>query len=407
MDDALFYLEVERLDAELSSVPLILRQLDIYHALIGLEERNELSLGYLNKISAWYQQKYGSDAAWDGVIGRQPVLLRGKLHIIQIRHPSVNPKDGLGEMLEGFERQGYPVSAEEYRYLAMTDLESSGDFAALHNMEMRPSLFNKEQRGLSRRAWFDLKNASIVLESSSDIQGSIVSAHEAAEKFLKIALIHEGHEYSKLGRGLLKHNLNDLIKALIIKHPKYKFIKRPARDLQALFKSMTVQRYESAKCSFADAIEAFRFARHCCGFVAMQIEMDDERGGPDITFKPGFYYQDYSGRQYRFCGFDRNDKGEHLCRLYLLEATDKGQTVDALIASKEPCSFHYKRIKDQPTIARLEARYSSIQGQMRIHRKAEYEQGVTIERVHESFDAILSIRRPVRKPPMKDSEEIG
>ena len=41
MNDALLYAKIEQLDAEMAETPLILRPLDIYHALIGKEERDE------------------------------------------------------------------------------------------------------------------------------------------------------------------------------------------------------------------------------------------------------------------------------------------------------------------------------------------------------------------------------
>lgn len=173
LDDATFFAEIERLDRDFTATPLTIRQLDIYHALIGSEERNETTLGYLNKISAWYQQKYGSAAAWDGVIGTQPIYLRGRLFLFQIRCPEVNPKSGILDLRERLDREGPPVSPEENRQLGVAQLESSSDFSALYNMEMRPSLFSSEQRALSRRAWFDLKNAVNLLETSTDIRGQL------------------------------------------------------------------------------------------------------------------------------------------------------------------------------------------------------------------------------------------
>jgi HEPN domain-containing protein len=396
-----FFAEIERLDQEFSAVPLFIRQLDIYNALICNEERNDTTLGYLNKISAWYQQRYGQAAAWDGVIGIQPIYLRGRLFVFQIRCPEVNPKSGILDLRERLEREGPPVSPEEYRMLGVAQLESSSDFAALYNIEMRPSLFTKEQRALSRRAWFNLKNAVTLLESSYDIQGSIVDAHEAAEKFLKIALINEGQAYASLGKGDLRHDLNNLIKVLVKKHSKYKFIKAVARDLQQFFISMTTQRYESTNRSLPDAIEAFRLARHCCSFVAQQIELDSDRGASDVTLRIGKYYQDYAGRQYRFCGFENNANRNLVCKMFLLEASDEGQTIDALINQKAPCSFHYKEIKDQSTISRLERRYLSLRQRANSEKVAPRPVGVSIEQVHESLDGIFSIRIPIGKAPQK------
>ena len=56
-----------------------------------------------------------------------------------------------------------------------------------------------------------------------------------------------------------------------------------------------------------DSVEAFRLARHCCSFVAQQIQLDTVRGTPDIPLQEGHYYQDYAGRQFRFCGTVRDD----------------------------------------------------------------------------------------------------
>jgi hypothetical protein len=134
LDDATFFAEIERLDQEFSATPLAIRQLDIYHALIGSEERNELTLGYLEKISAWYQQKYGAAAAWDGVIGVQPVFLRERLFVFQIRCPEVNPKSGILDLRERLNREGPPISLEENRQLGIAQLESSADFSALYNI---------------------------------------------------------------------------------------------------------------------------------------------------------------------------------------------------------------------------------------------------------------------------------
>lgn len=85
-------------------------------------------------------------------------------------------------------------------------------------------------------------------------------------------------------------------------------------------------------------------ARHCCGFVAMQVELDSDRGASDITLRIGKYYQDYAGRQYRFCGYENTADGKLMCKMFLLEASDEGQTIDALLNQKAPCSFYYKEI---------------------------------------------------------------
>ena len=255
MDDALLYAEIERLDAEMASTPLILRPLDIYQVLIGKEERDEESRAYLHKFTAWFVQRYGDEAVWDGVLSRDPIFFRGRVHLLEIVHNGVPEMHGLDTFLKRLEDEGKPASLEEWKYLARTALESSQDFSSLHNLEMTPSLLSIVQRDLSRRAWFDLRNVGPLLRSSGDIQGSIVHCHEAAEKFLKIALIHVGLPPDRLGKGKYRHNLDHLVDALIGHHGKYAFLRKPANELHGLLASMNA-RYSSLKRSTKDAVEA-------------------------------------------------------------------------------------------------------------------------------------------------------
>jgi hypothetical protein len=394
MEDQVLYAEIERLDQEMASTPLVLRPLDIYHVLVGREERDAESLSYLGKITAWFVQKYGDEAIWDGVMSRDPIFFRGRVRLLDIVHNQVAKKRGVDQFLERLIDAGKPASLEEWQYLARTALESSQDFSSLHNLEMTPSLLTSQQRDLCRRAWFDFKNVGPMLEASGDIQGAIVHSHEAAEKFLKVALLHVGLPPEKLGKGNYRHNLNDLIDGLAGRQGKYVYLRKPASDLHTLLDSMNA-RYSTMKRSMKDAVEAFRLARHCCSFVAQQIYLDRERGAPDIAFQEGNFYADSAGRQYRFCGIVV-EHGEHLALMYLLEATDRGQTIDALIRFKFPCSFHYMAISDPLTIQRLDRRFQSIMAQEHRERRSRPDPDTTIEMDHESFDSMVRIRKRVK-----------
>jgi HEPN domain-containing protein len=394
MDDTLLYPEIERLDTEMASTPLILRPLDIYHILIGEEERDEESHAYLHKITAWFVQRYGDEAVWDGVLSRDPIFFRGRVHLLEIVHNGVSEKRGLDTFLKRLEDEGKPPSLEEWKYLARTALESSQDFSSLHNLEMTPSLLSIVQRDLCRRAWFDLRNVGPLLQSSGDVQGAIVHSHEAAEKFLKVALIHVGLPPDQLGKGKYRHNLDHLMDALIGRQSKYAFLRKPAKDLHRLMASMNA-RYSSLKRSMKDAVEAFRLARHCCSFVAQQIHLDKVRGAPDIALQAGHYYQDYAGRQFRFCG-TVSDDGEQLALMYLLGAQDRGQTIDALGRFKLPCSFHYTAIGDQNDLKRLELRYQGIVAQQRQNPVIRPDPEMSVEVDKEAFDAMVAIRTPVK-----------
>lgn len=116
MDDQFLYAEIERLDAEMASTPLVLRPLDIYHVLIGKEDRDAESLAYLEKITAWFIQRYGDDAAWDGVLSRDPIFFRGRVRLLDIVHNQVVEKRGLDRFLEQLTDNGKPPSLEEWRY---------------------------------------------------------------------------------------------------------------------------------------------------------------------------------------------------------------------------------------------------------------------------------------------------
>ena len=390
MNDAQFFANVERTDAELSSVPLILRPLDVYHRLVGREVRDHFANDCFQKIHAWYLQRYGKAAEWDGVLARHPVFLRGKVHILKIVHPEASPPDGLQELIGILAESSGPVSEQEFEYLAMNALESSHDFGVLHNLEMRPSLLGREQRALMRRAWFDLRDAVAVLESSSDVQGSIVHSHEAAEKFLKIAALHEGHQPRELGKRALRHDLPEIVKVLRKDHRKYLSVKKQANTLCELLDTMNA-RYSEMRRTASDAANAFRLARHCCAFVAAQVLLDDERKAKEAVFKPGHFYRNTHGEEFRFCGTARNSTGVLVSRLFALESKSfDGHTIDALVAFRAPCEFNFVEVTDKSAVTRLEKRFSFLQRQKRDVRENQ----ASIRIAEDSLHAMAFIRIP-------------
>jgi HEPN domain-containing protein len=390
MDDALFFAEVERLDRELAAVPLTLRPLDIYHRLVGREERDQAALECFEKIHSWYLQRYGKEAEWDGVLGHEPVLLRGRLRVLNVVFPHPRFFSGLDELMHELSKEGCPLSDEEFKQLAMMALEAREEFTSLYNLDTRPSLLSAEQLALKRRAWFDLRNAVAILDGPTDIQGSIVHSHEAAEKFLKVAALHEGYKSGELRR--FGHDLVDICNALRKKHRKYSRIKRQARELHLLLHSMET-RYSDINRILPDAIAAFRLARFCCGFIATQIQLDKDRGAKECIFKAGRFYRDNLDREFRFCGTEQKPDGTVISKLFLLGATDNrtGHTIDALINFKAPCEFNFVEISDRKRISRLETRYSELQRQT---KTGPIGQG-RVEVLEDSFHAIASIRIPL------------
>jgi hypothetical protein len=182
---------------------------------------------------------------------------------------------------------------------------------------------------------------------------------------------------------------------LVGRQNKYAFLRKSAKELHGLLASMNA-RYSSIKRSLKDAVEAFRLARHCCGFVAQQIHLDKVRGAPDIALQEGHYYQDYAGRQFRFCGTVMDD-GAQLALMYLLGAQDRGHTIDALGRFKLPCSFHYIAINDHNDLRRLELRYQGIMAQQRQNPDVRPDPETSAEVDKEAFDAMVLIRKPAKR----------
>ena len=116
---------------------------------------------------------------------------------------------------------------------------------------------------------------------------------------------------------------------------------------------------------------------------------------PTLRCKTGHYYQDYAGRQFRFCG-TVSDDGEQLALMYLLGAQDRGQTIDALGRFKLPCSFHYIAIDDQSDLRRLELRYQGIMARRRQNPVIRPDPETNVEIDREAFDAMVLIRTPVK-----------
>jgi hypothetical protein len=211
---------------------------------------------------------------------------------------------------------------------------------------------------------------------------------------LKVALLHVGLPSDRLGRGKYRHNLEHLVDALVGRQNKYAFLRKPAKELHGLQPSMNA-RYSSLNRSLKEAVEAFRLARHCCSFVAQQVFLDKVRGAPDIALQEGHYYQDYAGRHFRYCGTVFDD-GEQLALMYLLGVQDRGQTIDALVRFKLPCSFHYFATGDLNDLRRLELRFQGIMTQQRQNPAIRPDTETSVEIDKEAFDAMLLIRTPLK-----------
>lgn len=353
-----FGIRLNELDRDFcsKSVPLVLRPLEAFHVLVGREDREDSTLGSLNQIVAWYIEKYGEAAVWDGRIGSQPILIRGSLYTARIPFTSETVMLKIADYIENLPRYlADTLSSQEWVDVGSSVLAASEDFGALYNLETRPSLLSAEQRAFVRRAWYDLRNSATVIKE--DTQGSIFHAHQAAEKFVKAALLRVGVGANVVRK--LQHKLEEASLRLSESHVKFATMLPWAKALDLLLGSMDI-RYSQVVRSQANGVSAFSAARSICGFLARQWQLDAERGAPDIQFELGKYYRDYSGRKFRFNGQYTDGEGGLITILVALEHGVPGMMTDAEIRFVGHCSFYYVPLSDAETISRLERRYREL-----------------------------------------------
>ncbi len=119
----------------------------------------------------------------------------------------------------------------------------------------------------------------------------------------------------------------------------------------------------------SNAVQAFRLARHCCVFVAQQIELDKLRGGRDVDFVLDELYRDSAGRQFRFRGF-KQEQGYIACQYVPAGGegswSDDRFTGQLSVATQLPL----QAVTDVQDIRRPEKRYAHIAPQDRQRRSS-------------------------------------
>lgn len=350
------------LDRELEqySWPKYRRALEAFNRLkaAGLADENS---DLFEAIDSWFVERYGEQAAWDGVIGVQPVVVRGVLGAAKIRFALVEQCLNLAEQFEDLPKEIFKHLSEPEIYLLLELMaQASSDFCALYDLERLPDILSTEQKELINLAWSDLRRSATTLRTHEDSQGSIFESHQAAEKALKAALIGWGEKKESFQRKY-SHNLTAIISALGQHHTKYNFIRDAVLRLQYLLGSMEI-RYTRIPRSAAHAVEAFCAARTIFGFLAKQWILDSERKAPTLQFESGKFYRNYGGQTYKCISITRSKKGNSV-RMFLLNQKVAGHLVDVEVRMDAGYGYFYVELTDKGQTAPLESRYLALTGQ--------------------------------------------
>jgi HEPN domain-containing protein len=153
------------------------------------------------------------------------------------------------------------------------------------------------ERGLVRRALFDLDTAATTLRHVGDTQNTIFQVHQAAEKFLKVALKRAG---STTDLKRLGHKLPAVFAELKSRSGRYSWLESSVDALQALVAPNMQIRYAVVPRRLEDAVQAFHAALRVCGALARMWLFDARRGSDDSRFSPGRFYRDGSEATF-FC----------------------------------------------------------------------------------------------------------
>jgi HEPN domain-containing protein len=286
--------KLQKLDDELAStgVPLRYRPLECFKKLygaVGNERREEL----FDPLVQWYLAKYGDEAQWDGIIGRCPILIRGKVNLGLARFSAaaetvVNWRDQIEDLPESI---AMSLTEAERNAISEKLMVANLELRTLYNLTIDDHCLPKFERGLVWRALHDLENAAVTLKHTGDTQTATVQAHEAAEKFLKAALRKSGSTKNLKNFG---HDIPKVFGELVRAEPRYAWLSKPIENLQKLAPGMEM-RYGPAPRSLEKAVGAFYAALHVCGVLANMWLFDMARGTSKSSFKEGRFYFNGAG----------------------------------------------------------------------------------------------------------------
>lgn len=224
--------KLQMIDDELANagMPLRYRPLECFKRLYGVakeEHRERL----FDPLMQWYLTKYGEEAHWDGIIGRCPILIRGKVYLGVARFSAsaetvVSSRDQVEDLSDEIANS---LTESESKTVAEKLMNANLELRTLYNLTIDDHCLATFGRGLVWRALHDLENAAVTLKHTGDTQTATVQAHEAAEKFLKAALLKAGSTKNPKNFG---HDIPKLFRELVDLEPRYAWLRLPVENLQ-------------------------------------------------------------------------------------------------------------------------------------------------------------------------------
>ncbi|MGH9492141.1 MAG: HEPN domain-containing protein [Terriglobales bacterium] len=353
--------KLEEIDLELSAerVRVTARPFEAHRRLVKtLGLRTALLLGpsgpspLFRNICSWYERRYGDRMLVDFKIGKKPILLRGLLFYIRFPLTYGNVSVPILEQVEGLtEDMVKSLTQEEVAQIIQQYTEGHYAFTALDNLRSAQLPITGAARDLVKRGLHDLEAAVSLAETVEDSQGSLFHTQEAAEKFLKAALMLYGATEKEVKR--LGHNLQKILSQLCQKDLKFAYIAEPVRVVA--LKGANI-RHRDLRVRLERVVPSVNAALHICSFVAGQWELERVRGGSQPNFEPGKLYTNLMGLNYKCLKLAADERGIELAELALLG--NKG--IDAVFKQRSYYSFLYAEITEPDKIAQLERRYREV-----------------------------------------------
>jgi hypothetical protein len=276
------------------AMPVRLRPLEAFKLLHGSVQDGELRNSLFGPIIAWFTQRYGDRAQWDGIVARVPILLRGNLYLLAIPFITSGTALQLTDYIEDLPQEvPETMTREEFSAWGEKAMLAAFSVYKIYNLSIDDLQFSNSEREMLRRALFDLENASILLKMNEDTQGAIFNAHAASEKFLKIGLRRAGITATRHSHKLDK----EIFKELVRLRPTYAWLEPSISALSVLAPNMNI-RYQAVPRTTEDALSAIYISLHICSTLAQTWLFDFERGTEKSQFSPGNFYLD--GRRATF-----------------------------------------------------------------------------------------------------------
>jgi HEPN domain-containing protein len=365
--------------------PLRFRPVEALKTIYGDVADGPVRNQIFGEIVRWFWTRYGKQIEWDGIIGRIPVLLRGKLYLVQV--PFVETET-LQKLTDRFE--GLPVDIaesftfEEFNELGRKITAATDAVSRLYEIHLQDGVLDEYDRQIIRRALFDFEQTAIALQRLGDTQGAIFHAHAAAEKFMKVGLRRATgfRDTKRLG-----HDLRRVFRRLCHAQKRFAWLQSSVDALQCAAPDMEI-RYSKVPRSIPDAVAAHNASLNICGTLAGTWLLDHQRGPTAPRFKPGEFYID-SARRTFLCKAVQNHKAVLIYFGLLLRRSVMAEiTMDV-----EQCGM-YMELSEPTKVAEVRARFE-FQWRNRGKEITPEEAGAEITRGPEGSyaTAILKIKK--------------